>query len=285
MAEADDLYRRGTGALETGDYVAARKCLRLAGEEGQLEAAVIYANLAASGTGGPREWQNGLAMLRALAKVHPASARALALIGQMALTADGDPVSVPVAEPVCEAPHIAVFRGLLTAAECAYLIAEAAPLLTPARIVDVATGEEKNDPIRVADGCGFTRPLENPAVHALNRRLAAASGTAVEQGEPLQILRYREGGEYKPHFDSIPGAANPRALTLLIWLNEDYEGGETWFNTPQLALKGQAGDAVLFRNAGVDGHRDPLSAHAGLPVTAGEKMLASKWIRAGLFEG
>lgn len=280
-----DLHKLGTAALQAGDYVAAREYLRRTGEEGSLDAAAIYANLVASGTGGPREWQNGLAMLRALAKVNPASARELSLIGRMALTADGDPVSLPPAEPVCDAPHVVAFRALFSAAECEYLIEAATPMLTPALIVDVATGAEKSDPIRISDGCGFVRPLENPAVHALNRRLAAVSGTAAEQGEPLQILRYRVGGEYKPHYDSIPGADNPRALTLLVWLNEAYDGGETWFNTPQLALKGQAGDAVLFRNVGADGARDPLSAHAGLPVTAGEKFLASKWIRARAFEG
>jgi prolyl 4-hydroxylase len=127
--------------------------------------------------------------------------------------------------------------------------------------------------------------LENPAVHALNRRIAAASRTAPEQGEALQVLRYGIGGEYKPHFDSIPGFANQRAFTMLVWLNEDYEGGETWFSAPELALKGVTGDGVLFRNLGADGRRDPLSAHAGLPVTSGEKLIASKWIRQRAFDG
>ena len=285
MAEADDLFDRGAAALHAGDPAAAREMLRRSGEMGRLDAAVIYANFVASGTGGPREWQNALAMLRALAKVNRRSARELALIGQMALTADGDPLSVPPAEPICEAPHIVAFRGLFSVAECRYLIEAATPMLTPALIVDVRTGMQKRDPVRISDGCGFTWPLENPAVHALNRRLAAASGTAPEQGEPLQILRYGVGGEYKPHYDSIPGFSNQRALTVLVWLNEEYEGGETWFNTPQLALKGQPGDAILFRNIGPDERRDPKSAHAGLPVKAGEKLLASKWIRQRAFAG
>jgi prolyl 4-hydroxylase len=271
MADADELYDRGTAALEAGDTVTARELLRQSGEHGRLESAVIYANFLASGIGGPREWQNALAMLRALAKVNRSSARELALLG--------GPVWVPPAEPICEEPHIHAFRGLFSAAECRYLINAATPMLTPALIVDVNIGKETRDPIRVSDGCGFPWPLENPAVHALNRRLAVASGTVPQQGEPLQILRYGVGGEYKPHFDSVPGVSNQRALTVLVWLNEEYEGGETWFNEPQLALKGQTGDAVLFRNTGPDGRRDPKSAHAGLPVTAGEKMLASKWIR------
>jgi prolyl 4-hydroxylase len=279
MAEEDDLYERGAAALQAGDAETARDMLRRSAELGRLDAAVIYAGFVAAGIGGAREWQNGLAMLRALGKVSRSSARELALIGDMALTPDGGPVALPPAEPVCESPHIVAFRGLFTAAECRYLIEAATPMLTPALIVDVATGMQKRDPVRISDGCGFTWPLENPAVHALNRRIAAASGTAPEQGEPLQILRYRVGGEYKPHYDSVPGFANQRALTVLVWLNEEYEGGETWFTEPKLALKGQAGDAVLFRNIGPDGRRDPKSAHAGLPVISGEKMLASKWIR------
>ena len=139
--------------------------------------------------------------------------------------------------------------------------------------------------MRNSDGCGFTWALENPAVHALNRRIAAASGTAPEQGEPLQILRYPAGGEYKPHFDSVPGATNQRALTTLVWLNDGYGGGETWFPEPKLALRGSPGDAVLFHNIGEDGARDRLSAHAGLPVTSGEKLIASRWIRQRTFKG
>jgi prolyl 4-hydroxylase len=151
-------------------------------------------------------------------------------------------------------------------------------------VIDPATGRQVRDPVRVCDSVGFTWPLENPAVHALNRRLAAASGTDVDRGEPLQILRYRPGGEYRPHFDSIPGFANQRAMTMLVWLNDDYEGGETHFPTAGLKLKGRVGDAILFRNTGPDGRPDPASGHSGLPVVVGEKRIASRWIRQRPFE-
>jgi prolyl 4-hydroxylase len=49
-------------------------------------------------------------------------------------------------------------------------------------------------------------------------------------------------------------------------------------------LRGKAGDAILFRNSGADGGRDPNAAHAGLPVRAGEKLIASRWIREREFE-
>jgi len=74
-----------------------------------------------------------------------------------------------------------------------------------------------------------------------------------------------------------------RRLNLLVYLNEDYEGGETTFLRTGLSFKGRKGDALVFRNALPDGRADEMAQHAGLPVTAGEKLIASRWIRARTF--
>jgi prolyl 4-hydroxylase len=208
----------------------------------------------------------------------------MVLIEQMALDGEGDPLSLPLAETLSERPHLRRLPGLLTPAECGYLIAAAGPMLAPAVVVDPQTGAQRPDPLRRCDVAGFTLPLENPAVHALNRRLAAASGTAVAQGEPLQVLRYRPGGEYRPHLDAIPGFANPRVQTILVCLNENFDGGETRFEAGPLSLRGAAGDAILFDNIRADGRPDASARHAGLPVRRGEKWLASRWIRARPFD-
>jgi prolyl 4-hydroxylase len=288
MAEADVLFEaaaaklRGDGGAR--DPAAALELFRQSAGLGRVEAAVVYANLLAAGVGGPRRWSDAIRLLAALAEVNPRSRLELERIDAMALDAEGDPLDVPKGEPICEAPAITRFERLFTPAECAWLSAAAEPMLAPAVVVEPGSGRQRRDQVRICDSVGFTWPLENPAIHALNRRLAAASGTGVEQGEPLQVLRYRPGGEYRPHFDAISGFANQRAMTMLVWLNEDYEGGETHFPVPGLELKGRAGDAILFRNVGSDGRADPASRHAGLPVTAGEKRIASRWIRERLFE-
>jgi prolyl 4-hydroxylase len=288
MADAQALFEAAAARLRgdgiARDLPAALELFRQSAGAGKVEAAVIYSNFLAAGVGGPRRWGDSLRLLAALAEVNPRSRSELERIEAMKLTAQGDPITLPESEPLCHTPAITRFPGLFSPAECLYLAQAAAPMLEPAVVVDRASGRQVRDPVRVCDSAGFTWPLENPAVHALNRRLAAASGTAVEQGEPLQVLRYRPGGEYRPHFDAIPGFANPRVMTFLVWLNDDYEGGETYFPTPGLKLKGRPGDALLFRNTGPDGRRDPASGHAGLPVTAGEKLIASRWIRARPFE-
>jgi prolyl 4-hydroxylase len=288
MADGQGLFDAAAakvrGAAGRRDLAGARELLRQSAGLGRVDAAVIFANFLAAGVGGPREWAGALRLLAALAEVNPRSRRELERIEAMALGPEGDPLAVPEGERLCEAPALTRFAGLFTPAECAWLAEAAAPMLAPAVVVDPASGRQRPDPVRVCDSAGFTWPLENPAVHALNRRLAAASGTAPEQGEPLQVLRYRPGGEYKPHFDAVPGFANPRTLTILVWLNDDYAGGETFFPTPGLKLRGRAGDALLFRNTLPDGRRDPSAGHSGLPVTAGEKLIASRWIRARAFE-
>ncbi|MBV8687975.1 MAG: 2OG-Fe(II) oxygenase [Alphaproteobacteria bacterium] len=278
MGEA--LFEAAAARLRAGEAGTARELFRRAAAEGERRAAVVFVNLLAAGVGGPRDWPGALRLLRELARSGRRSAAELARIEAMALDEAGDPVHIPIGETLCEAPHVLRFEALLSAAECRYLVEAATPMLAPAAVVDPATGRQRPDPLRVGEGVGFTAPLETPAVHALNRRLAAASGTAVTQGEPLQVLRYRPGGEYRTHFDAIPGFANQRTMTFLVWLSDGFEGGETWFETPRLALRGRPGDAILFRNTAPDGRRDPASGHAGLPVKAGEKWLASRWIRA-----
>jgi prolyl 4-hydroxylase len=288
MADGQALFDEAAAKLRgdggSRDLSGALELFGRSAGTGRVDAAVIYANLLAAGIGGPRRWSEALRLLAALAKVNSRSRLELERIQAMALTPDGDPLRVPEGERLCEAPSITRFQSLFSPAECAWLAAAAAPMLRPAVVIDPATARQVRDPVRVCDSVGFTWPLENPAVHALNRRLAAASGTGVEQGEPLQVLRYRPGGEYRPHFDAIPGFANQRAMTILVWLNDDYEGGGTHFPTPDLKLKGRPGDAILFRNTGPDGRRDPAAGHSGLPVTAGEKLIASRWIRQRPFE-
>jgi len=280
MADAAALFDKAVARLFEQDIAAARDLFRRAGEAGRHDAAVIHCNLVAQS----EDWNRGLALLRRLAQTDRRCRTELAVVESMDLTALGDPVSVSKGEKIGESPNLTFFPQLFGRDECQYLIRAAEPMLEPSVVVDNRTGKQIRDPVRTSDSIGFTQPLENPAVHALNRRIAAASGTNVEQGEPLQVLRYRPGQEYKPHFDAIPGFANQRIFTMLVWLNEDYDGGETLFMQSGRKLKGRTGDALLFRNTGAEGQRDPSSAHAGLPVARGEKLIASRWIRARRFE-
>jgi prolyl 4-hydroxylase len=145
-------------------------------------------------------------------------------------------------------------------------------------VVDEATGEGVIDAIRDADMSGFPPLTEDLVIQEINACIAAASGTDKAWGEPLTILRYRPGQQYRPHHDGHGGSREAlRHWTALIWLNDGYEGGETDFPDVGVRVKGGVGDLLLFHNVTDDGLPDQRMMHAGLPVTSG----SSGWRAAG----
>ncbi len=282
-AVAELAHWRIVGNLIRRDLGEARRLLGAAAAKGDVDSAFLHAGFLAGGFGGEDDWPGALAALRALAKRHPRAAAQLRLIEAMELDGDGFPGRPVETLRLSEAPNVVAARGFMTGAECLYLRNEGEPDLQTSAIVDPATGRMVPHPVRTADSAPFGVYAEDLVVNAINRRIAALSGTRLDQAEPMQLLRYRPGGEYKPHMDALPAEPNQRVLTVLIYLSDDYEGGETRFPHTGLSFRGRAGDALLFRNAGADGRPDPLSLHAGLAVTRGTKYLASRWIRAQKF--
>lgn len=269
---------RMAGAVIRRDLGEARRLYGRAAELGIAEAAPVHIALLANGAGGSgRRWGEALALL---AKGDAAARRQAALLGAMALDAEGDPLRLPAREALHDAPCIARLPAFLSADECRYLADIALPRLAPAVVVDPRSGQQMRDPVRSALSAGFAFVAEDPVLHAINRRIAAATATRYEQGEPLQVLSYEAGQEYKLHSDALPGGGNQRVATFLVALGQGFAGGATAFPRLGLEWKGQPGEALFFVNTDSDGQGDPAMWHAGLPVTAGHKLLLSKWIRA-----
>ncbi len=267
------------GGFLAQDMVQARELFGRAAEAGHPAAAIFSTNLLASGIAGPGDWPRALKRLREEARPDPRRRQILSLIERMKLTPEGDPPALPQGRALSDAPQVTLFPRLFSAAECDYLVQAVGPTFQPSMVIDQTSGRDIPDPIRTSDGAIIPWLIEDPAIHALNRRIAAASATSVEQGEPLQILRYRPGQQYRNHFDFVPGAENQRMLSALVYLNDGFQGGATHFVRTGLKVKGRKGDAVVFRNLGADRSADLLSEHAGMPVTSGTKFLASRWIR------
>jgi prolyl 4-hydroxylase len=269
-----EIYWVGGPRLQ--DCPRGRLLFQRASDAGHPAARINYTNLLANGIAGPRDWAAALRRLDGEARLDPERAQVKALLEQMDLTPDGDPRHVPGGEVLSHAPHVTVFRAAFTPAECGYLMAGPNRKFRAARVED-GTRRGRVTPVRTSEESSIHALLEDPAVHAINRRLAALTGTGVDQGESLQILRYRIGQEFRPHVDWMD-EENRRVLTALIYLNEDYAGGETLFVQSGLRVKGRTGDALVFRTQSEDGRGDPRAEHAGLPVSQGIKFIASRWI-------
>ena len=272
------------GARVPRDVPAARVLLRRAVAIGHVDAALMEIAFTANGSGGAADWAAALRLLENAAVSDPVAADQLALVGAMSLARDGTPTTAPASRTLSTAPDVRHFPGLFTPAECAHIAQAASDLIEPSRVVDPVTGRQRPDPVRTSDGAVIGPAREDLVIRALNLRIAAASGTDVAQGEPLAVLRYAPGQQYRPHHDALPGVANQRGWTMLVYLNEGYRGGETRFLATGLTVRGRGGDGLLFRNLDNAGDPDPLAQHAGLPVEAGTKWLCTRWIRQAPFD-
>jgi prolyl 4-hydroxylase len=266
------------GSDRPRDLAAAHRHLQQAADSGNFAAVRVLAHLTASGTGCPADPGAALAMLRQAADSDPIAAGEVAMLPRMMTEADSDSAE---RELLSADPHVEIVRKLLSPEECAYLMKRGEPLLKPSLVDDPATGRGKPDPIRTSHGAAFVPHEEDLVFQAINRRIAAATGTDVRHAEALYVMRYTPGQEYRPHLDALAGLKNQRELTAIVYLSDGFEGGATIFPELGLSIRPRIGDLLVFLNALGDGAPDLRMRHAGEPVTAGEKWIATRWIRHG----
>jgi prolyl 4-hydroxylase len=286
--DVDALFRLATwhliGSHVQRDHTAARALLSRAVAIGHVDAALMEIAMTANGSGGAADWGRAVRLLRTAAKGDAVAAAQLELIEAMALDEEGRPQQLPTPDILSQRPGVKLFPALLTQAECEHLARVGAAALEPASVIDPQTGRRITHPVRTSDGSVIGPAHEDLVVRAINLRIAAVSETGIKQGEPLLILRYRPGQQYRLHHDCIANSANQRIKTLLVYLNGGFAGGETEFPSLKLKIRPRGGDALLFDNVRSDGSPEPLMRHAGLPVLQGSKWLATRWIRANPYD-
>jgi prolyl 4-hydroxylase len=268
------------GAHLPRDLVTARVWLRKAASLSHADAMMIEVALTANGSGARADWKKARQLLDLASSAGiPEAHHQIALLQLMDVNGNGDPAQKPLGRSLSANPHILHFPALFTPVECEHLASRVGDLMEPSVVLDPGSGRLVPHPIRTSSGAVIGPTREDMVVRALNKRIAAASDTAIDQGEPLHVLHYAPGQQYRPHHDAMVHTDNQRGWTMLIYLNEGYRGGGTRFTATGLTVQGKGGDGLLFRNLDAAGRPDPLSRHAGLPIEAGTKWLATRWIR------
>jgi len=192
------------------------------------------------------------------------------------------------------APRIILFGNLLSAEECDEMVTLSRDKLERSSVVNNETGSYDIHPHRTSYGTYFNRG-ENELIRRIESRIAELVQFPLEHGEPIQILHYERGGEYKPHFDYFdpkqPGneqvltQGGQRIATLIMYLNDVEAGGSTVFPEVGIDVLPRKGNAVYFAYYAENGVLDPRSLHGGSPVGGGEKWIATKWFREGNYVG
>lgn len=314
VAEASyaEAMRLFAGRPGKADAERALDLLERASSQGYAEASArlaVFHAMAANGPEGPLHWSQAFDALQLAAEQSSEAAGK-----QLLLLADPfeDPIIPAGIEPdfwrtarsrinlerllgcperktVCDTPRIRLIEGFASASECRWVIEASRGYLAPATVFDHSTGALIEDPARNNSAVSLMFSQMDVVTEILRTRIASATKVPVPVFEPAQILRYEIGQEFVPHVDFLdpgsPGYAEElarqgqRIATFLIYLNEGYEGGETAFPSIDLNVRGRTGDALFWANLDQQHRPDPLTKHAGLPPTTGEKWVFSQWIR------
>ena len=245
----------------------------------------------------PQDWTAALDHLQRAAELGDTSAE-----GQLTLLSDGGGgdwrsrreaidlqrwLQPSLRTNLCERPRVRISEGFISPATADWLIGLARGGIRPAMMVDGPGAIPHFTAHRTNSDFIFDIFDADVVLTLVRTKISRMLQLPIDAMEPPQVFHYAVGQELKPHVDYIrrdkrqagdPASEGDRIATFLIYLNDDFEGGETWFPRAELKVKASKGGALYFANVDPAGAPDPESLHAGAPPTSGEKWLFSQWI-------
>ena len=167
-----------------------------------------------------------------------------------------------------------IVRGLITEDERTHIIQKAEKKLEVSTVAKNRVVDKK-----VRDSETAWLDVSDPVVKCVMDKCVALTDRPITNCEHLQVLRYKPGGHYKPHHDTFSDTkGNKRMYTIILALNDDYEGGETEFPNLKKKYKMEAGDALFFHTLDNYELLTSKALHGGRPVKSGEKWICNLWV-------
>lgn len=198
-------------------------------------------------------------------------------------------VANPIAVQISTRPRIFVVDNMITKEEANAIIEVARPHLERSRTGGAPSKKEGSvSEVRTSKGMFMVTQQQMALVAPIAERVARVAGIPADRFESMQVLRYGPGQQYRPHPDyfdgelleSVRGRGGNRVATIIMYLNDVGDGGETTFPMVNISVKPKTGGAVIFWSMNVDGTMEPRSLHSGRPVGEGrEKWVSVYWMR------
>ena len=177
------------------------------------------------------------------------------------------------------------FDNILTVDECSKIIDMASPNIKKSTVLST----NPNHPGRTSSHV-FLK-TNHDLLQKIDNIVYSYLKIPIEHYEDLQVVNYKSTQRYNAHYDACDPSeeickqdtdrlGSLRYATFIIYLNDNFTGGETEFPKHNFKAKPKTGKAVLFFNLNDDNtNRRENSFHGGLPPIVGEKWMCNKWIR------
>jgi hypothetical protein len=186
---------------------------------------------------------------------------------------------------------VEIYDDVLTLSECNQVINAAKKRgLHPSEAFDASTGKDdptddyrKSKTIFLEDG-DLSPNLSQKFINIAKQFVPDA-----KLNEQLQVVHYEPGDYFKSHLDASDylldnienedvAKCTGRRYTLLFYLNNVKEGGETRFVNINQTVEPKAGRVAFWSNLGSDNRPVPESEHEGRPPKSGDKWIINYWI-------
>lgn len=182
---------------------------------------------------------------------------------------------------------ILLVENLLEPSLCAHIIqvadcCEFAPAQILVNVVDTDVRNGgiiplggKDDPLKES-----TNQILLQKIKIVQDMLFKHYGIKFPHAEMCSLLRYLPGQNYKRHVDNllltdrfveVANGIPTRDISIVGYLNDDFEGGETFFDRQNVKVKPKAGSVVVFPSY----YTHP---HQSLPVVRGRKYAFTSWL-------
>ena len=161
--------------------------------------------------------------------------------------------------------HIYTIDGFYTARECDELIAKSESLGYAPAAIQTERGQRVITTVRNNNRVLYTDEAFAQLLWEQVKPFAPAktgNSYAIGLNELFRFYRYEPGQQFRRHRDQsyFRNSVEASYYTFMIYLNDNFEGGETKFN--KLSIAPKQGMALIFLHD---------LEHEGCPVTAGMK--------------
>jgi predicted 2-oxoglutarate/Fe(II)-dependent dioxygenase YbiX len=182
--------------------------------------------------------------------------------------------------------EIFLVRGLLEPALCQELIqlTQSIPLQAADILLETVDNQiRSNDLLRLGDATPMLAVANQQILNRLSvvkQMLVQVYGVKFPYVEPCTILRYRAGQFYKRHVDNLLLSSRfeeleqrlpTRDISVVGYLNQEFQGGETYFDRQEVTVTPEAGAVLVFPAYFTH-------PHASLPIVEGEKYVFTSWL-------
>ncbi len=185
-----------------------------------------------------------------------------------------------------ELKNVQIRDGFLSDSECEYIINLSDPIAQKSKLMAEENIEGYGRTSRSAE---FHIYPNDEILNGIRKRASEILKLPESHFEFFQCVSYDPKQEYQNHYDTFDETSErgrkeieesgQRKYTMLAYLNDDFEGGATYFPNVDLMVRPKKGRVVIFNNLDEQGKVIKAAYHAGLPVTKGRKYAINIWVR------